>query len=97
MTNRRNESSKLPPETHSPEDIKDTDKEDAALVADNLRTIIQAEPLRAGGHRIPLTMTFGLCQGGGVPVEAVIRNADRAMYRGKHPGRSRVDVSRPPA
>jgi diguanylate cyclase (GGDEF)-like protein len=75
--------------------LPETHMEDAALVADNLRRTIQAEPFQAGEHTIPLTMTFGLCQGGGVPVEAAIRNADRAMYRGKHLGRNRVEVSRP--
>ena len=77
--------------------LPETDMEDAALVADNLRKTIQAEPFQAGEHSIPLTMTFGLCQGGDTPVEAAIRNADRAMYRGKHLGRNRVEVSRPRA
>ena len=73
--------------------LPETDLKDAATVADNLRAIIQDEPFQAGEHSIPLTMTFGLCQGGGVPVEAAIRNADRAMYRGKHLGRNRVEIS----
>ncbi|HPR22571.1 MAG TPA: diguanylate cyclase [Candidatus Sabulitectum sp.] len=77
--------------------LPETDTEDAALVADNLRKTIQAEPFQVGEHSIPLTMTFGLCQGGCTPVEAVIRSADRAMYRGKHLGRNRVEISRPRA
>ncbi|MBD3276766.1 MAG: diguanylate cyclase, partial [Candidatus Aegiribacteria sp.] len=74
--------------------LPDTDVDDAAVVADNLRNIVEGEPFQTGENTIPLTMTFGLCQGGDTPVEAVIRNADRAMYRGKHLGRNRVEISR---
>ena len=73
--------------------LPETDVKDAELVADNLRMLVEEEPFQAGENRIPLTMTFGLSQGGGIPVETVIRNADRAMYRGKHLGRNRVEMS----
>ncbi|MBN2587621.1 MAG: diguanylate cyclase [Candidatus Fermentibacteraceae bacterium] len=65
--------------------------EDAVTVAESLRSIMEDESFAAGNENIHISMTFGVCQGGEMPVDEVIRRADQAMYRGKHLGRNRVE------
>jgi len=69
-----------------------TDIEGANLVAETLRAFIEEESFTTKGEKIPLTMTFGVCTGGELPVDEVIRRADQAMYRGKHLGKNRVEI-----
>jgi PleD family two-component response regulator len=38
-------------------------------------------------------MTFGVCEGCGLPIEELIRLADQAMYTGKSLGGNRVETS----
>lgn len=76
--------------------LPETDLEGAALVAETLRALIEAEPFTACDETISISMTFGVCQGGELPVDEVIRQADRAMYKGKHLGRNCVEICREP-
>jgi diguanylate cyclase (GGDEF)-like protein len=71
--------------------LPETDIEEAAYVAESLRVIIEEESFTVGNENIRISMTFGVCQGGEMPVDEVIRKADQAMYRGKHLGRNRVE------
>ena len=77
--------------------LPDTDLEGASLVAETLRACMESEPFTAGGTTVPITMTFGVSQGGELPVDAVIRMADQAMYTGKRLGRNRVEVASTPS
>ena len=72
-----------------------TDLDGGKLVAETLRKRIAEEPFEIDGGRIELTMTLGVCGSSGIPVQRMIRLADRAMYRGKHLGRNRVEASAP--
>ena len=71
--------------------LPETDIEEAAIVAESIRSIMEEESFTAGNESIHITMTFGVCRGGEMPVDEVIRRADQAMYRGKHLGRNRVE------
>jgi diguanylate cyclase (GGDEF)-like protein len=71
--------------------LPETDIDEAAIVAESIRSIMEEETFTAGHESIHITMTFGVCRGGEMPVDEVIRRADQAMYRGKHLGRNRVE------
>ncbi|MCK5064649.1 MAG: GGDEF domain-containing protein, partial [Candidatus Fermentibacteraceae bacterium] len=73
--------------------LPETSLEEAAHVAETVRACIEAEPFTANRTDIPITMTFGVSQGGELPNDAVIRLADQAMYRGKRLGKNRVEVA----
>lgn len=74
--------------------LPDTDLDGCAHVADKLRALICDKPFVWKGCIIDLTMTFGACEGGHVPIDEALRMADGALYRGKHKGRNRVESSR---
>jgi len=74
--------------------LPETDTEEAAIVAESLREKIEAEAFTAGNESVHISMTFGVCEGGELLVDEVIRRADQAMYRGKHLGRNRVETSK---
>jgi len=73
-----------------------TDLEGGKQVANMLRRRVAEKPFDVDGGRMEMTVTIGLCGGLGIPVQRMIRLADRAMYRGKHLGRDRVEASAPP-
>lgn len=73
--------------------LPDTDLEGASLVAETLRACMESEPFTTGGTDVPITMTFGVARGGELPVDAVIRMADQAMYTGKRLGKNRVEIA----
>jgi diguanylate cyclase (GGDEF)-like protein len=76
--------------------LPQTDLDGARLVAETLRSRVAGRPFDLEEGRVEITMTFGVCGGSGIPAERMIRLADRAMYRGKHLGRNRVEASAPP-
>jgi diguanylate cyclase (GGDEF)-like protein len=72
-----------------------TDREAAALLAEELRGEIESSPaaLPAPAEPIRVTMSFGVAS---LPSDAteeasLVAAADRALYRAKHGGRNRVE------
>ena len=69
------------------------DGRDAAQIAHRvLRTV--AEPLPVGGisHRMTASVGIALTQESGTPPEALLRDADAAMYRAKERGKNRFEL-----
>jgi len=68
--------------------LEDTDDAGAALLADDIRTAINAAPIIAGRD---VTISIGLAQyRSGQSDEEWLREADEALYRAKAAGRNRV-------
>ncbi len=72
--------------------LPDTDRESAVKVAEKLRAMLLDKPFLWKGHRIDMTMTFGVCEGGRVPIDEALRMADTALYKGKRLGRNKVET-----
>lgn len=72
--------------------LPDTDPDGCVHVAEKLREVICGKPFLWKGCMIDLTMTFGACEGGHVPIDEALRGADSALYKGKHRGRNRVET-----
>ena len=69
-------------------------KEDAGLVAQKvLRTV--ADPVEIDGHRLYVTTSIGITifPDDGEDAEALLKNADNAMYRAKEQGRNTYQMS----
>ena len=75
--------------------LKETDAAGGLLVVERLRASLEKSPIKlADGRTVPVTASFGLkaCTDTTSP-DALIREADAALYRAKHEGRNRVVVS----
>jgi len=74
--------------------LADTDLAGAALVAERMRTLIDAEPLRWHGQDWRLSASFGVAAADPADPrpEAVLGRADAAMYRAKSQGRNLVQA-----
>lgn len=69
-----------------------TDRDGAQAVAEKLRASVSAEPFQAG---ISLTISLGVAIATGKEApDAVLDDADRALYEAKEAGRNRVVLSR---
>lgn len=70
----------------------------AVAIAERLRAAVEALEVVVGGEPLAVTVSVGVAVSGrsGDTVDAVLRNADAAMYRAKAAGRNRV-MSGPPA
>nr|WP_316641018.1 GGDEF domain-containing protein [uncultured Roseateles sp.] len=80
------------------------DLDGALLVAERLRARIAAMSLPWEGEQLTLTVSLGVAatspdeaRPGVDAAEAVLRQADRALYRAKAAGRNRVEVQQPQA
>ena len=65
----------------------------AASLADRIRGEVPAACARAGvhgGRRVTVTIGLAACPADGVETDALMRAADRRLYRGKDDGRDRV-------
>ncbi len=73
------------------EDLPDADA--AVLLADRLAAVV-AEPLEIGDHRFVVSVSIGVTTSGraGDDPDALVRDADAAMYRAKAHGGSRHQV-----
>lgn len=70
-----------------------TDVEDAALVAERIRSFVSAAPMATDGEELSLSISAGVAAhaGPGQSVVALFREADGALYRAKAHGRNRVE------
>lgn len=76
--------------------LPETDPEGAAVAAEKLREIVADNLFEFGGHRLQVTMTFGVSSfRRGESLDSCIARADRALYRGKDEGRNRVMPGNP--
>jgi PleD family two-component response regulator len=62
----------------------------AQRAAEKVKAVIGDRPFTWRDKKINLTMTFGVCEGGLIPVEEALHRADKAMYRGKGMGKNIV-------
>ncbi len=70
------------------------DARTAGVIAERVRLMISATPIVASGHAIHVTASIGVATSTtppGVDPQALIEDADRALYRAKALGRNRVD------
>lgn len=67
----------------------------ALATAERLRAAIAAEEIRAPDGPVRVTVSIGVAaaKGAAIDFEALIRNADDALYRAKHAGRNQVTVA----
>lgn len=71
--------------------LPETEPEGAAVLAEKLRAVVADNVFEFGGHRLRVTMTFGVSGfRKGESLDSCIARADRALYRGKDEGRNRV-------
>lgn len=75
--------------------MRDTPAESAALLAERLRAMIAAEPIRAGDDTVSVTVSVGAATfdpNRHASADALLEAADRALYVAKRGGRDRVCV-----
>ena len=71
--------------------LPETSLHSAVKVAKKIKALIEGTPFICSNASINLTMTFGVSQGGLIPVEDAIQLADTALYRGKRTGKNSVN------
>ncbi|MCE4538868.1 GGDEF domain-containing protein [Pelomonas sp. P7] len=74
--------------------LPDTDLAGAALVAERMRALVEATPLRWQDQDWPLSASFGIAEAerADASADAVLARADAAMYRAKGQGRNVVQA-----
>ncbi|MBI5103438.1 MAG: diguanylate cyclase [Solirubrobacterales bacterium] len=72
--------------------LSDTDEAGAAALAEDLRAAVAAQPLRADGVDVPLTVSIGVASWRGEDLDGLVMRADRALYAAKEAGRNRIVV-----
>jgi diguanylate cyclase (GGDEF)-like protein len=72
--------------------LPDTSLERAEVIAEGLRMMVEATPLVVGAQEIAATVSIGLAQSrpSADGVDALMTEADEALYRAKRSGRNRV-------
>ncbi|MEV5029882.1 histidine kinase N-terminal 7TM domain-containing diguanylate cyclase [Paenibacillus sp. LPE1-1-1.1] len=75
--------------------LPDMPLEQAGQTAEHLRAEIAGNPLYSAAKAITITASFGVTQArtADVPLEALLSEADIALYRSKHSGRNAVHLS----
>jgi diguanylate cyclase (GGDEF)-like protein/PAS domain S-box-containing protein len=72
--------------------LPETRCEEAAIIADRLRSSIEATQIQHDGHGVSVTVSIGVAEVGqsDASVQELISRADRALYLAKSNGRNRV-------
>jgi len=72
--------------------LPETGLEDAANLAERLRSEIENLVVTNDRHQIKITASFGVvtCKGGDESIEALLTNADHALYVAKKKGRNQI-------
>jgi len=74
--------------------MPDTDMEFASTVAERLRKSVEAAPftISRSPNKLNITVSIGIAGSDGQSdsADALLRRADKALYRAKHEGRNRV-------
>jgi diguanylate cyclase (GGDEF)-like protein/PAS domain S-box-containing protein len=65
--------------------------DDALALADRLLSVAR-EPFNLDGLEVVVTVSIGMAVADGRPPEALLRDADAAMYRAKEKGRDRAEI-----
>jgi len=71
--------------------LPETSLRGAAGVAEKTRTLMADTPVLWNGKSLNITLTFGVSEGGSVPIDEAVQMADKALYKGKRNGRNRVE------
>jgi|GEM_PF-483639 len=73
--------------------LPSTDADGAAVVAEDLRALVEATPFTCNGKSIRVTVSFGImADSGEQPFAACISKADDALYAAKRAGRNRTVI-----
>ena len=75
--------------------MPDTGLDVAGRVAERVRQTVGADafPIEKGGREIPVTVSIGIAERrNGREADAMMKRADRALYRSKAQGRNRVSA-----
>lgn len=74
--------------------LTETDACSAAIMAERLRKKVMEHKFRFDENELSITMTFGISEYNNEPnMEATIKRADRALYRGKDTGRNKCIIN----
>ena len=74
--------------------LRNTDVTSAAILAERLRAAIECAPVRCNDTALSVTISSGLTGfHEGASADALLEQADRALYRAKQEGRNRVSVA----
>ena len=68
--------------------------DDARLVADRIRVLVETRHVEFGDLEIPVTLSIGISrlEGAGETLDDVVAKADRALYMAKEAGRNRLEI-----
>ena len=71
--------------------MPETQMDAATKVAEKLRTTIMECPFHSSNRKVPVTMSFGVCEfKKGDTIDSVFDKADKALYQAKESGRNKV-------
>jgi diguanylate cyclase (GGDEF)-like protein len=73
--------------------LNDCGQAGAIACAEQLRRIIERDPIKTAGGELYVTCSFGVdsAKEGGYDLQKLLQDADIALYRAKHAGRNRVE------
>ncbi len=74
--------------------LPNTGQEDAAVLAERVRRLIQDTPCETSGEAITITISLGaaVCEDGMKDIDDLLRRADAALYEAKRSGRNCVVI-----
>ena len=77
--------------------IPDLPREEALEAFESLRHLVEEAEISFGGVKIPITISIGVCTTRLDSLDAMLSQADQALYRAKSDGRNRVSFSPAPS